>query len=254
MVIYMNKQKKLILQRNIFIIILFVFFGTIIINNKKEVILKPKALNKINEYIDEHYSDIKNDLILEDPTFKNNRFTMKIKSKINNNLYFYISYGNRKINDTYPNDYLKGNTLLNKIKDDLKKEIKNKTNIDSNLTINTTLDECPNNLKTRILEEDNLSSLKIYDVEIEILIDKWNKDEIINKIDNIIKEFTTNNISPKKYNLILENKNDITEILIINNITENFIKDKNKELIINDIINKSNSKIVNDSNITFEWK
>lgn len=254
MVIYMNKQKKLILQRNIFIIILFIFFGYIIINNKKEVILKPKALNKINEYLDEHYSEIKNDLILEDPIFKNNRFTMKIKSKINNNLYFYISYGNRKINDTYQNDYLKGNTLLNKIKDDLKKEIKNKTNIDSNLTINTTLDECPNNLKTRILEEDNLSSLKIYDVEIEILIDKWNKDEIINKIDNIIKEFTTNNISPKKYNLILENKNDITEILIINNITENFIKDKNKELIINDIINKSNSKIVKDSNITFEWK
>lgn len=250
----MNKQKKLILQRNIFIIILFVFFGTIIINNKKEVILKPKALNKINEYIDEHYSDIKNDLILEDPTFKNNRFTMKIKSKINNNLYFYISYGNRKIKDTYPNDYLKGNTLLNKIKDDLKKEIKNKTNIDSNITINTTLDECPNNLKTKILEEDNLSTLKIYDVEIELLIDKWDKDEIINKIDNIIKKFTTNNISPKKYNLILENKNDITEILIINNIAENFIKDKNKEIIINDIINKSDSKIVKDSNITFEWK
>ena len=52
---------------------------------------------------------------------------MKITCKKNKDLYFYLTYKNGKITDTYKEDYLEGKSLLNNLNNKMTKEINNKT-------------------------------------------------------------------------------------------------------------------------------
>ena len=47
---------------------------------------------------------------------------MKVTNKLNKNHYFYITYSNKKITDTYKEDYLEGRTLLTKTSNNLEKK------------------------------------------------------------------------------------------------------------------------------------
>ena len=46
---------------------------------------------------------------------------MKVKNIKNKNHYFYIKYSNKKITDTYKEDYIQGKSLLNEIQKNLEK-------------------------------------------------------------------------------------------------------------------------------------
>ena len=106
----MNKQKKLTLERGIFVFIVFVLLGVIVVTEKFGDVMTPKITKKINTYIEEKYKDL--NLKTNDVTFKNTTYTMKVESKENKNHYFYIKYFNRKITDTYKKDYVEGKNLL----------------------------------------------------------------------------------------------------------------------------------------------
>ena len=54
----MNKQKKLLLERGIFILIVFVLLGVIVITEKFGSIMIPQATKKIETYIENKYKEL----------------------------------------------------------------------------------------------------------------------------------------------------------------------------------------------------
>lgn len=240
----MNKQKKLLLERSIFILIVFVALGVIVITEKFGNIMIPKASKKINTYVDEKYKDL--NLKTNDVTFKNTTYTMKVESKENKNHYFYINYYNRKITDTYKKDYVEGKNLLNYLKKKLKKEINNKTNTNCDIEITSTLDKYTDLVQEKIIKEDNLLELKFYIIKKELVIDKWDEETITNKINNFLEKFE--NITPKSYTITITNKEDITESIEIKNITNKVTKE-----IISDIINNKKSDLLKENKITYKY-
>lgn len=240
----MNKQKKLLLERSIFILIVFVALGVIVITEKFGNIMIPKASKKINTYVDEKYKDL--NLKTNDVTFKNTTYTMKVESKENKHHYFYINYYNRKITDTYKKDYVEGKNLLNYLKKKLKKEINNKTNTNCDIEITSTLDKYTELVQEKIIKEDNLLELKFYIIKKELVIDKWDEETITNKINNFLEKFE--NITPKSYTITITNKEDITESIEIKNITNEVTKE-----IISDIINNKKSDLLRENKITYKY-
>lgn len=240
----MNKQKKLLLERSIFILIVFVALGVIVITEKFGNIMIPKASKKINTYVEEKYKDL--NLKTNDVTFKNTTYTMKVESKENKHHYFYINYYNRKITDTYKKDYVEGKNLLNYLKKKLKKEINNKTNTNCDIEITSTLDKYTELVQEKIIKEDNLLELKFYIIKKELVIDKWDEETITNKINNFLEKFE--NITPKSYTITITNKEDITESIEIKNITNEVTKE-----IISDIINNKKSDLLKENKITYKY-
>jgi len=248
----MKKEKKLLLARNIFTFIIVIIFTIIIVREKKEILFLPKIENKINSYIEENYQ--KEDLELGKITYKNNKYCMKISSTKNKNRYFYIYYSNKKITDTYQEDYIKGKTLLTNIEKGLQKRIKNKTNKEPVITISATLDQFTNSIRDRILKEDNLLELKIYTIIDELIITNWNQQEILKEIENYISLYSKEKITPKNYTLTITNEKELTNSIEISNITTEFINNPHKEEIIHDIIIDKKSILLEESKITYKYK
>ena len=242
----MNKQKKLLLGRGIFVFIVFVALGVIVFTEKFGSILTPKITKKINNYIEEKYKDL--DLKTNKVTFKNTTYTMKVESKENKNHYFYINYYNKKITDTYKKDYVEGNNLLTHIQTKLKREINNKTNTNCEIEITSTLDKYTKLVQEKIIKEDNLLELKFFIVKKELIIDNWDEETITNKINNFIDKFNKNNITPKSYTITITNKEDLTESIEIKNITNKVSKD-----IIHDIIKDNKSDLLKENKITYKY-
>lgn len=240
----MNKQKKLLLERSIFILIIFVALGVIVVTEKFGNLMTPKVTKKMNTYIEEKYKDL--DINTNEVTFKNTTYTMKVESKENKHHYFYINYFNRKITDTYKKDYVEGKNLLDYLKKKLKKEINKKTNTNCDIEITSTLDKYNDIVRDRIIKEDNLLELKFFIVKKELVIDNWDEENITNKINNFLDKFT--DITPKSYTIIITNKSDPTESIEIKNITDNISKE-----IISDIINDKKSDLLKENKITYKY-
>ena len=58
----MNKQRRLLFARNVFLFIIFVCFGVIIVTDKASGLLIPRVEKKMNEYLNANYSDILSDI------------------------------------------------------------------------------------------------------------------------------------------------------------------------------------------------
>lgn len=242
----MNKQKKLLLGRGIFVFIVFVSLGVIVFTEKFGSIMTPKITEKMNTYIEEKYKDL--DLKTNKVTFKNTTYTMKVESKENKHHYFYINYYNKKLTDTYKKDYVEGKNLLTHVQNKLKKEINNKTNTNCDIEITSTLNKYTKLVQERIIKEDNLLELKFFIIKKELIIDDWNEETITNKINNFIDKFNKNNITPKSYTITITNKEDLTESIEIKNITNEVDKD-----IISDIIKDKKSDLLKENKITYKY-
>ena len=249
----MNKQTKLVLARGIFFFFVIVAFGLIVLNEKKDAIMIPRVEKKINEYILENYKDIENDLIKDNIESKNDKYYMKLMSKVNNNHFFYIIYSNKEMTDTYKKDYIEGNNLYKYLKEKIETDIKNKTNKECTIEFISTFDNFTSKVQDRILKEDNLVDLKFYTIEQEVTINSWDSKTILKEITDSITTYSSNNIDPKNYKMTFTNKNDITQSLEISNITNDFINNKNNLQIINDILNDSNTLLLKESKITYKY-
>lgn len=249
----MDKYKKLNIARSIFAFIIFVAFGIIICTEKGGDILIPKINKKINEYLTTNYTNIINETIQEEIIYKNKTFSMKIHNKLNKNHYFYITYKNGKITDTYQEDYLKGKSLLKELSTKLEKEIYNKTKINTKVNILSSLDKYTSKIQKIIIKEDNLTNIKIYSLAINLDLKTWNKETAANVITNTLKTFINNNINPKSYIITINNMNEITESIEIHNINNDFVNNEYKEEILNDIIKNNKSDLLEEHNITFKY-
>lgn len=242
----MNKQKKLQLERGIFVFIIFVVLGVIVCTEKFGSLLIPRVEKKMNTYIEEKYKDL--DIKTNEIKFKNTTYTMKVENKENKNHYFYVKYYNKKITDTYKKDYLEGKTLLKHIKNKLKEEINNKTNTNCEVETTSTLDKYTSIVREKIIQEDNLLELKFYIIKKELVISDWDEETITKKVNEFIDKLNTNNITPKSYTITITNKNDLTESIEIKNITDKVTKD-----IISDIINDKKSDLLKENKITYKY-
>ena len=253
MVNKMSEQKKLIIGRGIFVFIITVLFGLLIVNEKASTILLPKVKDKMNTYINENYKDIINELNIGDVTYKNNDFIMKVCSKINPDYYFLVKYKNKKINDSYQEDYIEGKQLFQKIEKNLETEINNETNSKCEVKIIATLDKFTTKVQERIIKEDNLKELKFYSINLNIEVNSWDYKTITKAISDNIYLYKSKNITPKYYKITITNKNDITQSIEISNITNEFIENQYKEYIIYDIITNNNSQLLQQSKITYKY-
>lgn len=245
----MNKN-ILIIERGIFTLLIVTMLGLIVVNEKGGEIFSSKIQKKIDTYINENYSSIKNHIELSPIEYKNKIFTITIKSKENKNHTFSITYNKGNITDTYQTDYKEGKKLLTHIEEEIKNEIYNKTNIECSIHTTTTFDNYTEKIQERLLKEDNLIDLKIYYIEKELMIDNWNNESISKEITNFIESIDKYNIEPKYYKIIITNVKDITDSIEINNITTDFLNENNKKEIINDILNNNELK---NSKITFKY-
>lgn len=249
----MKKQNNLLIARTIFYLIVFVSLGLIVVNEKSSSLLMPKIKKEIDTYIKNNYSSIENSLNIDKIEYKNSTYSVKATSKDNKNHYFYIYYTKKKITDTYKKDYLNGTNLFSNLEKKLKKEINEKTSTDCNIEILSTLDNYTTKVQERILNEEDLLSLKFYIIKEELIIDNWSSKEITKAINSFLTKINSKNIIPKYYEIIITNKNDITESIKISNLTADFITNPYQEQIINDIINDNNSIILKQSKIEYEY-
>ena len=247
----MKKEKQLAFARGIFAFIVFVILGVIVVTEKFGNLKIPKIEKEIENYRKEN-NLIDEDLQEEEIIFKNATYSMKITSKQNKNLYFYITYSNHKIKDTYKKDYLEGKTLLTKIQKDMEKEINQKTNTTCKVHIISTLNNYTTKVQEQIIKEEKLIELNFYTLEKEVLVNEWKKEDITKKIIETINKYETKKINPKNYTLIITNKNKASESIKIMNLTTEFQNNDAKEEIISDIINDENTKLLKQNKITYE--
>ena len=177
---------------------------------------------------------------------------MKVTSSEDDNLYFNIKYKDKTITDTYKEDYIKGKSYISYIEKELEKEIEKLTKKEYQVTILTTLDSMTSKIKEKILTKNNLTSLKIYNLETEIPITTWSQEYISNEIINLIETNLKNNINAKNYTITITNINDLTQSIKITNLNDE-LKYNDLITIINDIINNEESSILKNNNITYEY-
>lgn len=245
----MNDKNKLIYSMTIFFVIVFVLFSLIVINEKKNIILIPKVEKKINAYIDDNYKLEKENFIISKTTYKSDlsSFQVKVKNKENKNLYFFINYKNKKITDTYKNDYLEGKTLLTNLEKQTEKEINNTAEIEFSKTLNN----YTTNVKEKLINNDNVKLIPIYTVKKEILVKENNPTTISTEIINYYKYLKELNFNPKEYIIIIENDTNPNLSFKIENLTDNLINNSINEII--SAIIKNDKNIKTKYNISYKY-
>lgn len=250
----MKEQKKLTLGMAIFSFILFVCFGVIIVTEKSAPYFSTRIDKKLNEYLKNNYTSIINNFNIGNTNYKNTAYQLKITSQENKDLYFYLKYSNRKITDTYQEDYLEGKTLLTKISKDIEQELNKKYAKNFNVKVLTTLDKFSNQVRSKIIKEENIISLPIYSLETNITT-IWNTQLITTEIQNFHNTLVQDNITPKSYNLTIIDANKENKSIKINNLTKDIIENNdNLTIIINEILSGKNSDILKENNITYKQK
>ena len=82
----------------------------------------------------------------------------------------------------------------------------------------TPLNQFTSEVKSLLLKEENLKTLKIYTLEKEIKVSDFTPTTIITSINNLVLSNVKKEISPKNYTLTLTNSNDITQSIKIENL------------------------------------
>lgn len=245
----MKQDKKLILGMALLFLITFVSFGTIVVTEKLAPFFTDKIKTKFETYIEKNYKDDKNNLTIGKITYKNQQYKAKISNKKNKNWYFYITYQNKKIKDTYKEDYLEGKTLLTSIERKIEKKVKDKLNQKVTITFPLTLNKYTNQIKENLIS-NNLKEIKTYDITLTITTPTLTTENINKELEKRIQELYQIDIYPNHYTIKINSKD---EKLTITNLTEKTMKKEYRTQIINDIINNTNSNIIKENNITYNY-
>ncbi len=248
----MNSQKSLTYGMALLFLFVFVTFGVIIVHEKMDIIFIPRAEKIFDNYLQENYTSLYQNTKKSSISYENNTFKIKISSKKNSNLYFYLTYANKKVSDTYQKDYVEGNSLLTHTSKVITKDIKDKTSEKVTISIPNKLNTYTKRVQESILSEQNLSSLPIYTVSKELLIDNWNSDNIVNSILQFTSTLTKEEITPKSYTITLTEKNNITNSLKISNLQNTSLEKATLTQIITAILNQENSPLLKQYNITYK--
>ncbi len=248
----MKKQLKLTLSMALLFLVTFVSFGTIIINEKKEELFMPHIKNKLINYLEKNYKEQSN--LTTNISYNKDKFILKVISEENKNYYFNIYYKDKKITDSYQEDYIKGNTYFKYLEKKLQKDIKKNLDIKTTIDIATTLDSMTSKIRKKVLIDEDIKSLKIYTLSSELIVEQWDTISITNDITTFINKLEKEDIKPNSYILTITNSNNLNQSVEITNITIDLIKNNKLNLVIDDIINDINSKLLQQEKITYKYK
>ena len=245
----MKQDKKLMLGMTLLFLITFVFFGTLIVTEKLAPLYTNKVKEKFTAYLTKKYKN-NNEFTLEKVTYTHQKYEAKVTNKENEDLYFTITYKDKKITDTYKKDYLEGHTLLTKLEKTLEKDIKDYLNQEVKITFPLTLNKYTKTVKKDLLNA-NPKKTNMYDISLTIksVIDQT---EITNKITTLNNELKSLNIIPNHYNITIKSKND-NDKLTIHNLTQKTIEKNILFQITSDIITNKESNLLKNNNITYEY-
>lgn len=245
----MKQDKKLMLGMTLLFLITFVFFGTLIVTEKLAPLYTNKVKEKFTAYLTKKYKN-NNEFTLEKVTYTHQKYEAKVTNKENEDLYFTITYKDKKITDTYKKDYLEGHTLLTKLEKTLEKDIKDYLNQEVKITFPLTLNKYTKTVKKDLLNA-NPKKTNMYDISLTIksVIDQT---EITNKITTLNNELKSLNIIPNHYNITINSKND-NDKLTIHNLTQKTIEKNILFQITSDIITNKESNLLKNNNITYEY-
>lgn len=249
----MKQEKKLMIGMALLFLLVFVIFGSIIATEKLAPFYTKKIEDKFKTYIKKTYPDIEKDINFDKVTYKKNKYQSKVSSKKNKNLYFYLYYQDKKITDNYIQQYIEGSSLLRKLEQDIKREINKKTNIIATITMNKKLNDYTKAIQEKLIEEKNISNLKIYTISLELNCNTITTKNITEEILTTNDILNKNNITPSHYNFTIINKKDATQIIEIKNLPKKIIESATLSLIIDDILNKKESNIIKENNITYSY-
>ena len=245
----MKEQNKLTLQMSLLFFVVFVFFGVVIVNEKLSPLKIPRVTQKIEVYLKDNYEDELDNLEMEKVTYKNLRYETIVKNKDNNDLYFKVYYENKKITDTYKKDYVEGKTLIKAKEKEIQLNIKRKTNTLYKVKLDK-LNSYSEAKQKELLTSKKPESLSLYNIEANVSVEKINLDSIINVINIFYENANEKNITPKSFTFVIESNK---KTLRIENIPSDIINSEELKTIINDIINKKESKILEDYDISYEY-
>lgn len=250
----MNDKTKLKLSMFSLFLITFVFFGVIVVNIKMGSVLIPKIDKKLNNYINSEYKDIKDELKIEKTKYNQVKGTyqVKVKNKTNKKLYFTVTYNKKDITSTYQKDYVEGKTILTYLKTKYEQELnKSKKYQNQTITFKRKLNKYTGNVKEKIINNDNIKDLPIYNLSTEIYINKWDQQVLNNEITKYYKYVTKLNYNPKEYEILISNNNNVEQSVKISKLTNNLIINNTTE-IINGIINNDKT-IIQKYNINYQY-
>lgn len=248
----MKEQDKLTLQMILLFFVIFVFFGVIIVNEKISPLKIPKVTEKLETYLNENYKDIINDINIGTTEYKNMKYELKISNKKNSNLYFYLYYEDKKITDTYKKDYVEGKTIINYQEKQIKKNIKNKTGSNFEIKILKTLDKYTDNIKEKIINSEDPETIKIYNLKANITLDEFKESNIEKTLKHFDNNLKDKNITPKNYTFNIQDPEDETKVLSLT-IDSKTIESNDFNAIINAIINKKKSNLIDTYEVTYEY-
>ena len=229
-----KKQNTLIIQMGIFFLIIILSLGLITINEISPKMKLKKVDTKLNEYIDNNYNSIINDINIGDTKFQENTYSKKITS-------------------TYQKDYVEGKTLSNNITKYLNKNITKKINKDTlgidkiSISFNTKLNNCNDIIKESLLKKEY--QLPLYTINITKKT-PLTEHTINTELQNLDTYFKQNNILAKEYNLTFIDNTNYTNTLNI--IIKSDIIKENSPVISNAIIN-NNRTILNKYNVIIKY-
>lgn len=233
----MNYKNKLTISIGLLYLFVILSFGLIIINEKKDIILKPKIEKKFNDYLESNY---KEEFIKSSIRKDNNKYYIKVMNKKNIHLYFIVYLKDKKIKDTYKKDYLEGKTLNTYIEKLKNKNIKSNKYDSYKIKYNVKLNECTKYVKDKLIS--GYYDLPIYTIKVE---DNYNN--INTKLKDIYLYTSSLNLKPKDYDITLNNKENINKSINIK-INNDILKSSTdiESLILNNdqsTLNKLNIKI-----------
>lgn len=245
----MKEQNKLTLQMSLLFFVVFVFFGVVVVTEKLSPLKIPRVTQKLEVYLKDNYEDEADNFEMEKVTYKNLRYETIVKNKENNDLYFKIYYENRKITDTYKKDYVEGKTLIKAKEKEIQLNIKKKTNTIYKVKLDK-LNSYSESKQKELLTSNKPETLSLYNIEANISVEKLKLDSIINVISIFYENSNERNILPKSFSFIIETEK---KKLRIDNLPRDIIESEELKTIINDILNKKESKILEDYNISYEY-
>lgn len=199
----------------------------------------PMIEKKLNQYFDEHYNSIKNQVKKSDLkfSFKEKNYYFTYQHKKNSDLTFKIVYSKeKKITSTYQQDFVDGKSFLNKylkkISSSVQSVLKDENIEDLSLKTTTTLNDLSEKERNKILT-NKAKEVPFYEVEYTTSILNLSTQQMKEKLEDIHNLLKKNKINPSSYQVKFTLEGNGMKGFILRNVSANLIEYGKVENIIN---------------------
>ena len=115
-----------------------------------------------------------------------------------------------------------------------------------------TLDKYTDNIKEKIINSEDPETIKIYNLKANITLDEYKESNIEKTLKHFDNNLKDKNITPKNYTFNIQDPEDETKVLSLT-IDSKTIESNDFNAIINAIINKKKSNLIDTYEVTYEY-